>query len=149
VGFENNVINNGESATVRIHRGYRYELDPNNRQRTLLAKHAGCARFAYNWGLKQRIKLFYSKRPRFTNAIQQYRELIQLKRTQFIWLFEVPSVPHRRHSATSIKHLQTFDVEERKDSKLGFQSSRKKGVTIASDYMELLDSLKKLFNFQD
>ncbi|GAH38544.1 unnamed protein product, partial [marine sediment metagenome] len=25
-------------------------------QRTLLAKHAGCARFAYNWGLSQRIK---------------------------------------------------------------------------------------------
>lgn len=33
------------------HQAYRYELKPNNKQRTLLAKHAGAARFAYNWGL--------------------------------------------------------------------------------------------------
>lgn len=37
-----------------IRRGYRYELDPNVNQRILLAKHVGCARFAYNWGLARR-----------------------------------------------------------------------------------------------
>jgi len=39
-----------------IQQAYRYELKPNNKQRTLLAKHAGAARFAYNWGLARRIK---------------------------------------------------------------------------------------------
>ncbi|WP_273000556.1 helix-turn-helix domain-containing protein, partial [Hydrogenibacillus schlegelii] len=36
---------------MKIHRAYRYELDPNKEQRILLAKHAGAARFSYNWGL--------------------------------------------------------------------------------------------------
>ncbi|MEX1385147.1 helix-turn-helix domain-containing protein [Hydrogenibacillus schlegelii] len=36
---------------MKIHRAYRYELDPNTEQRILLAKHAGAARFAYNRGL--------------------------------------------------------------------------------------------------
>ncbi|MCK4566172.1 MAG: helix-turn-helix domain-containing protein, partial [Candidatus Thorarchaeota archaeon] len=33
-----------------INKAYRYELDPNNIQRSYLAQHAGVARFAYNWG---------------------------------------------------------------------------------------------------
>ncbi|WP_242868845.1 helix-turn-helix domain-containing protein, partial [Desulfotomaculum copahuensis] len=40
---------------VKINRAYRYELKPNVAQRILLAKHAGTARFAYNWGLARRI----------------------------------------------------------------------------------------------
>lgn len=40
---------------MKVKRAYRYELDPNVQQRILLAKHAGAARFAYNWGLAQRI----------------------------------------------------------------------------------------------
>jgi putative transposase len=34
-----------------VHQAYRYELDPTASQRILLAKHAGTARFAFNWGL--------------------------------------------------------------------------------------------------
>lgn len=34
-----------------VHQAFRFELDPNDRQRTALAKHAGAARYAYNWGL--------------------------------------------------------------------------------------------------
>ncbi|GAH37253.1 unnamed protein product, partial [marine sediment metagenome] len=33
-----------------IRRAYKYELDPNNHQKTKLFQHAGTARFAYNWG---------------------------------------------------------------------------------------------------
>ncbi|WP_415579350.1 helix-turn-helix domain-containing protein, partial [Hydrogenibacillus schlegelii] len=39
-----------------MHRAYRCELDPNVDQRILLAKHAGAARFAYNWGLARWIE---------------------------------------------------------------------------------------------
>jgi putative transposase len=55
-----------------IYRAYRYELDPNNIQRTLLHKHAGVARFAYNWGFKRRIRLYKENqgRERFTNAME-------------------------------------------------------------------------------
>jgi len=31
--------------------GFKTELHPTNQQKTLLAKHAGVARHAYNWGL--------------------------------------------------------------------------------------------------
>jgi len=34
-----------------VNQAFRYELDPTERQRRLLAKSAGTARYAYNWGL--------------------------------------------------------------------------------------------------
>ena len=32
-------------------KGFKTKLNPNNEQRTKFAQHAGCARWAYNWGL--------------------------------------------------------------------------------------------------
>ncbi len=34
-----------------VYQAYRFELDPNNHARSVLASHAGAAQFAYNWGL--------------------------------------------------------------------------------------------------
>jgi len=34
---------------MKISRGYKVELDLNNKQITACLKHAGCARFAFNW----------------------------------------------------------------------------------------------------
>lgn len=73
---------------MKINRAYRYELDPNCEQQILLAKHAGVARFAYNWGLARRIEL-YQQTGKSTNAIEQHRELNRLKKTQFPWMYEV------------------------------------------------------------
>lgn len=39
---------------MKILRAYKTEMAPNNRQRTALLKHAGAARFAYNWGLRRK-----------------------------------------------------------------------------------------------
>jgi putative transposase len=63
-------------------RGYKTELDLNNKQRTACLKHAGCARFAYNWGLARAQEVYRAtgKRP---NAIQLHRELNALKKTDF------------------------------------------------------------------
>ncbi|MHA1587514.1 MAG: helix-turn-helix domain-containing protein, partial [Candidatus Thorarchaeota archaeon] len=65
-----------------IARAFKYEMNPNNQQRTKLSQHAGCARFAYNWGLQQRITLYCQNqdKKRFTSAIAQHRELNRLKR---------------------------------------------------------------------
>jgi putative transposase len=35
-----------------MHQAYRFALEPNDRQRSGLASHAGAARFAFNWGLE-------------------------------------------------------------------------------------------------
>jgi transposase len=43
---------------LKVNKAYRVELNPNNKQKTYLEKSFGCARFAYNWGLNQRIELY-------------------------------------------------------------------------------------------
>ena len=40
---------------MHVVRGYKTELDLNNEERTACLKHAGAARFAYNWGLARSI----------------------------------------------------------------------------------------------
>jgi putative transposase len=69
-------------------RGYKVELDLNNKQRTLCAKHAGTARFAYNWGLSRKIEEFKAGRKNPT-AIDLHKELNLLKKTELSWMYEV------------------------------------------------------------
>lgn len=71
-----------------INKAYKVELKPNNRQRTLLAQSAGCARFAYNWGLAQRIELYKNEKKSIT-AINQHKELCKIKKEQFPWMYNV------------------------------------------------------------
>ena len=73
---------------MKIHRAYRYELDPDNKERILLAEHAGVARFAYNWGLARWIEI-YEREGRTTSAYELHRELNRLKETDFPWMYEV------------------------------------------------------------
>lgn len=67
-----------------VQRAYKTEIDPNNVQHTLLLKHSGCARFAYNWGLA-RVKDQTSK----PNAMSLHKELNALKPTDFPWMYDV------------------------------------------------------------
>ena len=53
---------------MEILRAYKVELDPNNVQRTVLLKHAGASRFAYNWGLA-RCKQEYEETGKSSRAI--------------------------------------------------------------------------------
>lgn len=71
-----------------IVRGYKTELDLNNEQRTACLKHAGCARFAYNWGLARTQEIYRTtgKRP---SAIDLHKQLNALKPTDFPWMYEV------------------------------------------------------------
>jgi putative transposase len=74
--------------TIRIVRGYKTELDLNNRQRTACAKHAGAARYAYNWGLRRKIEA-YEATGKSPTAIDLHRELNALKKTELAWMYEV------------------------------------------------------------
>jgi putative transposase len=73
---------------VEISRAYKVELKPNNKQRTLLKKHAGTSRFTWNWGLAQRQELFKNNK-QSTDAMKQHKELNRLKQSQFPWMYEV------------------------------------------------------------
>lgn len=76
-------------------RAHRVRLEPNNRQRTMLARSAGVSRFAYNWALANwgqayaastYPELGESKKP---NQLSLRRELNSIKREQFPWMLEV------------------------------------------------------------
>jgi hypothetical protein len=43
---------------MQITRGYRTELDLNHKQITACKKHAGAARYAYNWGLRRKQEVY-------------------------------------------------------------------------------------------
>jgi len=66
-----------------VNQAYRYELKPNNIQKTILAKHAGTARFAWNWALAQRTK------PQNRAAINQHRDWNVWKRKNAPWWVEI------------------------------------------------------------
>jgi len=70
---------------MEIIKGYKVELDPNNKQRTLLLQCAGVARWAWNWGLARRIKE-YEETGKSSKVIEQHRQLNALKKTEYPWL---------------------------------------------------------------
>jgi len=72
---------------MHITRGYRTELDLNNKQITICKKHAGCARFAYNWGLKRKQEA-YQQTGRSSSAMELHRELNAKKPTDFPWMYD-------------------------------------------------------------
>lgn len=55
-------------------RGYRYELRVNNKERTILTQCAGTARFAWNWGLANRLEKYKkcTGNDRYTDAMKQH-----------------------------------------------------------------------------
>ncbi len=73
---------------MQITRGYRAELDLNNKQITDCKKHAGVARWAYNWGLKRKQEV-YKQTGRSISAIELHRQLNQLKQVELPWMYEV------------------------------------------------------------
>lgn len=73
---------------MKIIRGYKVELDLNDKQITACKQHAGCARFAYNWGLKRRQEV-YKTTGHGINAIELHKELNKLKQSEYPWMYKV------------------------------------------------------------
>jgi putative transposase len=71
-----------------ILRGYKTELDLNNVQKTACARHAGAARFGYNWGLSRKLEA-YQAGEKTPSAIDLHRELNALKKTELAWMYAV------------------------------------------------------------
>lgn len=88
-----------------MNRAYKTELDPNDVQRTALLRHAGTARFAYNWGLERKIAAIDARKaalaagvpkaeaPKIPTAIDLHKQLVVLKgiptgQGGFPWMYE-------------------------------------------------------------
>ena len=73
---------------MEILRAFKTELDLNNVQKTACARHAGAARYAYNWGLARKKEAF-ANGEKTPSAIDLHRELNALKKTELSWMYEV------------------------------------------------------------
>lgn len=73
---------------MKITRGYKTELDLNKAQRTACLKHAGAARYAYNWGLRRYQEEYVAGR-RAPSAISLHKEINALKQTDIPWMYDV------------------------------------------------------------
>jgi putative transposase len=84
-------------------RAYKFRFYPTSEQELHLAKTFGCARFAYNYMLRQRTDAWFQRQEK-VGYHQTSAMLTALKKTEeFAWLNEVSSVPVQQ----SLRHLQT------------------------------------------
>ncbi|MCL6444897.1 MAG: transposase [Alicyclobacillus sp.] len=125
---------------MKVHRAYRVELHPNRNQRVLLAKHAGAARFAYNWGLARRMAL-YEQTGKSTNAIEQHRELNRLKKTEFPWMYEVSKCAPQEALRDLDRAFRNFFRGLKEGRNVGFPRFKKKG---RDDAFRLTGSIRVL-----
>jgi len=87
---------------MKIQRAYKTELKPNNKQRTLLLKHCGVSRFAYNWGLNRKENIYtINQLPiphiKYPTAIDLHRELNKLKKLTINGCMKYLNALHKKH----------------------------------------------------
>lgn len=87
---------------MEVKRSYRFRFYPTPEQEMILARTFGCARFAYNYMLRQRTDAWFQRQEKVG-----YHETSGLltalkKQPEFAWLNEVSSVPVQQ----SLRHLQ-------------------------------------------
>ena len=73
---------------MKVNRGYKTELDLTDQQRQACIRHAGAARYAYNFGLARKIEAYRSGQ-KVPTAIDLHRELNALKKGELAWMYEV------------------------------------------------------------
>ncbi|MFX1255527.1 MAG: RNA-guided endonuclease InsQ/TnpB family protein [Promethearchaeota archaeon] len=120
---------------MSVNRGYKYELKVNNKERTLLAMYAGTARFAWNWGLAQRLKRYNENEgnDRYTDAMKQHKELNVLKKSAFAWMYQVSKCVPQEALRDLQKAFENFfaDLKKRRETgskpQVGFPKFKKKG----------------------
>lgn len=110
---------------MKINRAYKTELRLNNKQKTLCFKSAGIARFAYNWGLRQKIDL-YKSTGKSPSAIDLHRKLNTLKKSDYPWMYEVSKCAPQE----SLRNLDTAFRNFFRNGNKGFPKfkSRHRGV---------------------
>ena len=122
---------------------FRYELDPQVRQRVLLAKHAGTARFAWNWALGERMRRYRECQggQRFTNAIEQHRQLNARKATEWPWMYEVSKCAPQEALRDLDRAFRNFVRARRTSRYCGFPRFKRKGI---DDAFRLTGSIRVL-----
>lgn len=70
-------------------KAFKYQLNPNQEQATMLNRYCGCTRFIYNWGLNEKSKAFAKDKTNIS-CFELMSKVTELKKTeQYAWLKEV------------------------------------------------------------
>ncbi len=119
----------GDVTHKLIYRAYKTELRLNNKKRTLFKQCAGLARFAYNWGLRQKMDAYEAtgKRPSYTVL---NRSLNALKKSEFAWIYNYSSCIPQEALLDLERAFQNYFRQIRNGEKAGPPrfKSRKQGV---------------------
>ncbi|MGB7441609.1 MAG: helix-turn-helix domain-containing protein [Coleofasciculaceae cyanobacterium] len=94
---------------------FKTKLAPNNKQRTLLAKHAGTARHAYNWGLAACLESL-EKKEKLPTAIDLHKRLVAEVKSVHAWYYKVSKCSPQqalRNLATAIKRWLTQKISKK------------------------------------
>jgi putative transposase len=120
---------------MKVLRAYKTELDLNNAQVTDCRRHAGAARYAYNWGLTRKQDA-YKATGTSPSAIDLHRELNALKKTELPWMYAVSKCAPQealRNLDSAFAHLYrrcALKREGKLKGKLGYPQpkTKKKGL---------------------
>jgi putative transposase len=128
---------------VIARQAFRYELSANAGQAVLLAQHAGAARFAWNWALAERIRRYRENegRSRFTNAVEQHRELNARKASEFPWMYEVSKCAPQEALRNLDRAFRNFVRARKAGRYCGFPRFKRKGI---DDGFRLTGSIRVL-----
>ena len=77
-------------VTGQVSRAYKTELDLTQAQREACLRHAGAARWAWNWALARK-KTSYETEGKVLSVFDLHKELTTVKKTIAPWLYEVSS----------------------------------------------------------
>jgi putative transposase len=69
-------------------KSFKTKLNPNNKHKTLFARHAGTARHAWNWGLDVCLKALKNKQ-KLPTAIDLHKRLVSEVKQAYPWYYEV------------------------------------------------------------
>ena len=106
---------------------FRYELAPTAAQRQALARHAGVARWAWNWGLAVRAKA-WRRRQETLNAVALHRLLNRLKQTpRFAWLYEVSKCAPQEALRDLDRAFANFWQGRKQGRRVGYPRFKKRG----------------------
>lgn len=107
---------------------YRFELDPTNAQLTDLARHAGAARYAFNWGLAERKRMLDAGEGS-TNAIAQHKAWNEFKREGAPWWIQVSKCAPQEALRDLDRGMRAFyrSRKARGQTRVGFPKFKRKG----------------------
>lgn len=110
-----------------IKKSFRYRLEPNNEQATLLDKHFGSARWLWNWALSEKIRV-YEESGESLSRFKLQAQIPEMKRSERPWLAEVNAQSLQasllfldRAFMNFFKHKTKFPRFKKKNHRQSFQ----------------------------